>query len=94
MAPPFFARKAEFTKRRENQTDRGSFRARPLLFVALTDVAYCSAVFIAFLWTEDPFGGAHLLSKRYFLPIAGTWFADSGSVSTPLFKLRNFVMYV
>ena len=36
MAPPFFARKAEFTKRRENQTDRGSFRARPLLFGALT----------------------------------------------------------
>ena len=47
---------------------------------ALTNSAYCSFVVCSwhFCGQKDPLGGAHLLSKRCYLPTAGTWVSDNG----------------
>ena len=45
---------------------------------------------------HDPHGGAHLLSKRCYLPIAGTWVSDSGRVcphSLGTFLNRGYVIF-
>ena len=46
---------------------------------------------MAFLWAKDQPGGAHLLSKRYYLPVPGTWVSDCTSGAACCFEIPRLI---